>query len=342
MSFRFTRRRRIAPGVRLNLSKSGPSVSFGGRGLHYTVGHGRRRTTVGVPGTGLYYTSTGHHSRGRRSSARTTRPAPPKKGLTPTIRESPGVGIAVGLITVAIGVALLAILPLALPLIAIGLYCLVLGVSVVANPHHRVARILAKAHRNPSTAEATLHAGLVDFPGNPEILTGLAGIWAATDRQVEAAAAWKEILAADPSNATLQGELAASLLHLGRWREAIPLLDAIREHPQLEEESRFSVIAHLALAHMALGDNQQAFELANSAPLLRHAMPPSLQECLFMRAAARYFLGHHAPAVKDLDRLYALAPEFRELSEAKAGMADGSFHLEYAGHPVAGHPKSPL
>ena len=61
---RLRRRKRILPGVTLNLSKSGLSTSFGVRGAHYTIGHGRRRTTVGLPGTGLFYTSvSGTHHR---------------------------------------------------------------------------------------------------------------------------------------------------------------------------------------------------------------------------------------------------------------------------------------
>jgi hypothetical protein len=47
----------------MNLSRSGPSLSFGVRGAHLTVGSRGVRRTVGVPGTGLFYTSTnGHHT----------------------------------------------------------------------------------------------------------------------------------------------------------------------------------------------------------------------------------------------------------------------------------------
>lgn len=56
MGLRFFRRIRIAPGVTLNLSKSGVSTSLGTRGAHVTLGHGKVRETVGVPGTGLYLT----------------------------------------------------------------------------------------------------------------------------------------------------------------------------------------------------------------------------------------------------------------------------------------------
>jgi tetratricopeptide (TPR) repeat protein len=58
MGFRFWRRIKIAPGLTLNLSKSGGSLSFGPRGAKFTVGSRGKRATVGIPGTGLFYTST--------------------------------------------------------------------------------------------------------------------------------------------------------------------------------------------------------------------------------------------------------------------------------------------
>ncbi len=62
-NFRFYRRVSIFPGLSINLSKSGPSVTVGMRGAHVTVGSKGIRKTVGIPGTGIYYTShTGYHS----------------------------------------------------------------------------------------------------------------------------------------------------------------------------------------------------------------------------------------------------------------------------------------
>jgi hypothetical protein len=46
----------VLPGVRLNLGMKSGSVSFGVRGLHYTVGTRGQQVTVGLPGTGLYWT----------------------------------------------------------------------------------------------------------------------------------------------------------------------------------------------------------------------------------------------------------------------------------------------
>lgn len=71
MGFRFQKRIKLMPGVTLNLSKSGVSTSIGTTGARYTVGNGKRRATVGLPGTGLSYTQV--------QSTRTKKqpPAPP-------------------------------------------------------------------------------------------------------------------------------------------------------------------------------------------------------------------------------------------------------------------------
>jgi uncharacterized protein DUF4236 len=62
-NFRFYRRIHIFPGLSVNLSKSGPSLTVGVRGAHMTFGGRGVTRTVGLPGTGLYYTSrSGYHT----------------------------------------------------------------------------------------------------------------------------------------------------------------------------------------------------------------------------------------------------------------------------------------
>ncbi len=86
MAVRFWRRVKIAPGLTLNLSKSGGSLSFGQRGAKYTVGPRGRRSTVGVPGTGLFYTQTESGARRggaeRRAKAAQAPVVPPESRLT--------------------------------------------------------------------------------------------------------------------------------------------------------------------------------------------------------------------------------------------------------------------
>ena len=69
MPLRFYHRVKVIPGVSINFSRSGPSLSLGARGAHITFGHGRVTRTVGIPGTGIYWTDrhgrhTGCHATG--------------------------------------------------------------------------------------------------------------------------------------------------------------------------------------------------------------------------------------------------------------------------------------
>lgn len=83
MGSRFRRSFKIAPGVRVNLNKKSASVSFGPKGLKHTVSTtGKSHTTVGIPGTGLSYTtSSGGKSSGQQapvSIPAAQRPTSPK------------------------------------------------------------------------------------------------------------------------------------------------------------------------------------------------------------------------------------------------------------------------
>jgi hypothetical protein len=56
MGLRFRRSWSLVPGIRFNLGLKSGSVSFGTRGLHYTVGTSGSHITAGIPGTGLFWT----------------------------------------------------------------------------------------------------------------------------------------------------------------------------------------------------------------------------------------------------------------------------------------------
>lgn len=58
---RFRRRIRVLPGFWLNLNKRSVSASWGMRGAHVTVGTNGKRTTVGLPGSGLSVTNYTRH-----------------------------------------------------------------------------------------------------------------------------------------------------------------------------------------------------------------------------------------------------------------------------------------
>jgi hypothetical protein len=78
MGLRFQKRISILPGLRLNLSKRGPSLSIGRRGAWLTIGSRGTRATIGIPGTGISWTESSKSKYVRQLS-------PPQK---PTSRET--------------------------------------------------------------------------------------------------------------------------------------------------------------------------------------------------------------------------------------------------------------
>src|SRR5260370_20038906 len=55
MGFRFRRSLRFAPGIRINLSKAGASLSLGRRGTTLNFSPRGTKATVGLPGSGISY-----------------------------------------------------------------------------------------------------------------------------------------------------------------------------------------------------------------------------------------------------------------------------------------------
>jgi hypothetical protein len=104
VGFRFYKSFRVLPGVRLNLSKSGLSTTLGIRGANVNLRRGRKRMTLGLPGSGLSYVKTRQNGRPTAGldSAATVQPqatAPPDKIAAP--------GLLMGILLV--GAALTAI-----------------------------------------------------------------------------------------------------------------------------------------------------------------------------------------------------------------------------------------
>jgi hypothetical protein len=73
MPFRFRRSMKIAPGVRLNITKTGVSARLGPRGAGLTVGTSGTTVSSGIPGTGLH---TSQKLTKKASSARATESVP--------------------------------------------------------------------------------------------------------------------------------------------------------------------------------------------------------------------------------------------------------------------------
>lgn len=89
MGLRFRQRIKVFPGVHLNVSLGGMSVSVGGPGATVNIGKGMRvRATVGLPGTGLTYQATLHP--GTASPGRASRASVPAETMQPPHNREDG------------------------------------------------------------------------------------------------------------------------------------------------------------------------------------------------------------------------------------------------------------
>lgn len=69
MGLRMRKSIKIMPGVRLNVGKKGVGVSFGTKGLRYSINSsGRRTATVGIPGTGISYSQSYSKKKKRKTN----------------------------------------------------------------------------------------------------------------------------------------------------------------------------------------------------------------------------------------------------------------------------------
>lgn len=93
MGLRFRKSFKIAPGVKINLNKKSAGVTIGTKGAHYTINtSGKRTASVGLPGTGLSYSTTS--GGGKKGTRNAQKPRSKKAGF------QKGIGILIAVIAI--------------------------------------------------------------------------------------------------------------------------------------------------------------------------------------------------------------------------------------------------
>lgn len=92
MGMRFRKSKKIAPGVRVNLNAKSASISIGPKGFKKTFStSGRTTTTVGIPGTGLSYSTS--KKMGAPTAAASADPIVPEVAVPVRSQKSKGVAL---------------------------------------------------------------------------------------------------------------------------------------------------------------------------------------------------------------------------------------------------------
>ncbi len=351
MGLRFRRSVRIAPGIRLNLTKTGYGMTVGPRGYHYSVHSGGRRTrTVGLPGTGLYYQSV---SRPGARHAAPTRPRSP----TPVPRSSPiDPAVAVprpGLLASAAekayhaGVLAYVRSDRAASLAA---FEQVLADDPAATSAHLFAGVIAEGLGDDPRAIAHLEAmvgsghALPDryqahYLADPRIdialkvsitsavtadlafdelgaSLSLAELYQQGGRLTEAIGLVEQIHTAVP-NPIVRLSLADLLLADHDYEGAIEVTDGVTNDSDIAAE-----MLHIrGAAMLAQGHAQAAVDVFRAALARTAGRDPRLLTAIrFDRGLAYEQLGQHGRARADLERVYAADPTFEDIQDRLAAL----------------------
>jgi len=337
VSFRFWRRIRIAPGVTLNLSKSGGSLSFGPRGAKFTIGPRGKRATVGIPGTGLFYTTTlpSGRSGGRRSatySAPTVPTVRPEDRLTlgffkrlimPDDEEALVDGCremvlgnenkALEHLEKAVHLADGAYLAGFLALKQERLKEAANYLATAAEKHSRLGRYFSKYGISatmslPITDEVSAHVG----PDLRGVLLGLVEVYQRQARWEDAIACLERLQRLEPDDVVVKLSLAELLLD-ARPGEKNVCRKIVRLAEGIENETpvHTALLLYKARALRGLGLLDAARETLTGALRRRKGRSEELLRARrYERALVYEDLGKPRRARSELEKLYAEAPDY--------------------------------
>ncbi len=351
-SIRFRKSVKIAPGVRMSVSKTGFGASVGGRGGRVSVHtSGRRTTTVGIPGTGVSHVSTSGGSSGRtRPAVRGSAPDVPAHTVTgaDVDKHLPKAGLFAGAAEKRYRDGLVAYFVGDRPSAAAAMEAAVAAESKAVSAHlvaalsidgeqdlPRVIRHLESAVTStdpfpdkflmkflpPGRSDMSMKVKVTDFMSAfvPFDLTGatllLAEAYQESNRLEEAIGLMQQLRDANPSDPAIRLSLADLLFDDRDYDAVVELTKDARN----EDDLSLSLVYMRAAALAALGHQTASFDAFKEALAKTAKRDPELLATVrYDRAQAYEQAGQGARARADYERLYAADPGYRDVRQRLA------------------------
>ena len=317
MAWRFRRTVKIAPGIRLNLNKRGPSIRVGPKGVGATVGPRSARVSAGIPGTGFYAYKQVGYAGGRRSTS--VAQVDPSGPPIPRGERFPGGWAALSAVltffAIVAGAASSAGFAVFSLLTAAG--CAFAMYRRMRSPAYRCATLLRQAGKATGDEVGRL-LGLARRADPSSIVAIQASAYyllTYRDDPKSAIAEFEAALKLQPTNPESTTGLAAAHQASGDHAAAISLLEPWLSSIDPDTAAGQRVLGLLSESLLDEGDPMRALEVVKRAPLRRRNLDPWLMYCLVMRGRCSLAIGRKSDARRDFDRLYAIDPEFPDLRE---------------------------
>ena len=239
---------------------------------------------------------------------------------------TPGAKLGWGIALAVLGLLLLAVVwPFAILLLIGGGALVWVAINQRKEPKWRVRGLLRQAQQNAAGRHDLVQQALAIDPENPEALAACAED--AYQRQDWAAASglYERYLNKAPDDEQAELHLGLSYLNAGNLDTALQHLEKIRA--KAIPSDRPALFNAVAIAFLRKGDPGQALEILKTLPLRRQNLEEVLQQSLLLRSIAHYGLTQTAAAMSDLDRLYAISPEYPGLAVVRDTMKAGTLSV---------------
>ena len=347
MAFRFFRRIKLAPGLTLNLSKSGVSASLGPRGAKLTMGSSGVRKTVGLPGTGLYYTE---HDSWEQETEDTPGESAPQRSPPASVDERLDLGFFQRLVTSGEEVTLVEGLKAYVQgdeaealqkLREVGHLAdaaYLVGVLLIGRQQNaeavRFLKTAAEQHRslgryfNKYGLEVTTSLQITEElfaqlrPNRQSALLALVELYQEARKYRSALDCLRTLRKLDPQDVVVRLSLAELLLE-ARPNHPKVLHEVVRLGGGVENESAVHTALLLYKARALRLQGRTEAARTTLTPLLRRKKGRSLelrQALLFERGLCSKSLGEPKKAQLDFEKVYALNPDFEGLQEHLSGI----------------------
>lgn len=300
MGLRFRKSFKVAPGVRLNLSKSGLGVSAGVKGARVGVSsRGQTYSSVGIPGTGIY--STSYSKKGKKSVA------------TSSPQTNSGAGVKVFLWLIAIGLGI-AIPPL-------GVFMLVVAIFYYyqrnKSPKYQAEKRNKKAtslidedKKYYEAIELLLESKKLD-PENKQTNFLLGAAYHNNGNFDKAISPLLEAYNNDPTSEKITISLANSYFNTKKYDDAISLL----QNSSFGWENSLKAIQLLGMSF----SNQKRYDLAidvfKKAPLRKRNLDSDLLELHYNFGLVYEEAGKKKDALKHFKKVYAYDINYKEVKD---------------------------
>ncbi|MGO9248867.1 MAG: DUF4236 domain-containing protein [Solirubrobacteraceae bacterium] len=338
---------KLGSGVKLNLNKRSVGLTVGGRGAHYTVNsRGQRTTTVGIPGSGVSYSSRSSTRKpaARASSPRASRRPPRAAAAIPAPSAHPGVfarhyerAFYLGTTKLAAGEDKAALAAFRdadtsddkhraiSPALFAGVLAFQLGDHEAAVPY--LERVTNSAlslpdnlmHKYAPSLHLSVEVNRISLPvpmGSVAAAMLLAECYCETGRLQEAIGLAQKLHEHSPSSSGMLLFLCSMYLRAEDWDEIVHATAGISN----EDDITLMLRLWQAQGMEKQGLPDTALEAYRDALKSKKRDEKLLKEARYLRAKLYIQLGKRAMAKRDLGRLYGEDPDFEDVRTLLASL----------------------